>query len=654
MQWKGVDVSTIDKSSFDWLLNSLEIRRIRATLASFPAQDSVFLKKFADNLKPASDSGLNATFDAAGNGESIENEHLNAGYGFQGLDIANRRPEDDLRSKAGPDIRYCVGFLLPLIFGAMENGNSDQQKAKDGVEVLHLKDSPRILAMSLNIQPTAALISTTQRLCEKGAMSLLLACLCSQCYHVRKLAICILGLFAVVLNSNEAHEASSWRDRPQLAMIANSFQRAMVIAYAKRCSIGQSLSRDDAVPRLPSFVAIFLARASLVASRPDDAIFVAINRFFLKTEEDHGAFQDMHRLPAFISLFCSISDEPTQAKKERLFALQLLRDGCIEPACYRLAAACHAPELLLTSFDNYRSRQLLDDRDYIESSLILEALTAMVAHGGRPAVHHLVGRVGLLSWLRSVSVSRPISSLFPTTRSKISFLNLLSISVEKAAMYDKTRCDILGIEIASLTEAVINFSAAPRTNRKVLSHWQNSEDPRQGISVIMAICKALHSLRNGICLLRRNGHTLSDIMPFGASLRSSNQLLDLIPSALIEQVCISLSSLPIRLDLGEEKEARKFCDVALGCSLIGSASYDASSAILERTFLLVEYMYGQNIDPDGGLIRKLLSFGQMCTCKGEIYGLWLKCLKAIAFDRPEFHSEEIIIARDIITENPVL
>jgi hypothetical protein len=63
------------------------------------------------------------------------------------------------------------------------------------------------------------------------------------------------------------------------------------------------------IPKLPSLSAILLAKAALILSKPGDAMYSAMNKYFLKLNQNHGAYNDMTRLPAFIALFCSSSDE---------------------------------------------------------------------------------------------------------------------------------------------------------------------------------------------------------------------------------------------------------------------------------------------------------------------------------------------------------
>jgi Nucleolar pre-ribosomal-associated protein 1 len=109
------------------------------------------------------------------------------------------------------------------------------------------------------------------------------------------------------VDSQEAHQIASWRERPQIAMVLGAVQRSLVVRYAEDVN-GKGKSTNFQVPELPGFSAIFLARASLVLSRPSDPLFLAMNRSFLRTEVDGGGFQDLTRLPAFMSLFCSSSD----------------------------------------------------------------------------------------------------------------------------------------------------------------------------------------------------------------------------------------------------------------------------------------------------------------------------------------------------------
>ena len=189
----------------------------------------------------------------------------------------------------------------------------------------------------------------------------------------------------------------------------------------------RGLSREG-MPKIAGVSALFLARASLILCNPGDDMFPAINRIFLQSEVEHGAFRDLNRLPAFVSLFCSSADESSLASRHRTWITQIIRDGFLDEDSYKPVAACHAPELLLTSIDSLR----LTSRSG-EVSVLLSAITAVLEAGGDKCEAHLIDRLGLFYWLRALTTGRPVAELFDDAESQLEFLRLADIVVTKSS-----------------------------------------------------------------------------------------------------------------------------------------------------------------------------------------------------------------------------
>jgi hypothetical protein len=185
------------------------------------------------------------------------------------------------------------------------------------------------------------------------------------------------------------------------------------------------------IPKLPGLSALFLARACLVLARPFDDMYSSINRYFLQSLMDNGAFQDLFRVPGFISMYSSGVDEPVQARTQRQWALKLVRDGFLDEDCFKSLVSCHAPELLLSSVDNFRHRdQSFAGRE--ETCLLLSTLLKVLEVGGAKTHEVLTGRVGLLHWIRSVLVGRPELDVLPDAESRLLFVRITGIAVERA------------------------------------------------------------------------------------------------------------------------------------------------------------------------------------------------------------------------------
>lgn len=423
--------SAMDVCDKGWgfLGNTLEMRRIQATLSQFPT--------FA-YLSP-----LPLPFETWATGEVLTDARMavdfDDGQGLTGDEDATKvEVEDEGTEEAGcrdiwrgkgPDLRYDPSFVVPLIVSALEGLASDVTD-----DAPHSRQSEGFARLA-------------QTLCENGGMSLCLATLCSECPALRKLAFCGLCLFLLALDSDAGKDLTTWRERPQLKMLLTSVQVGFVLRKAMLTSKG--LGHE--IPKLPSLSAVFLGKASLILSKPGDALYSAMNKYFLKLNQNHGAFSDMTRLPAFISLFCSSSEE--HPEKERQWALQCLRDSFL--GGYHMISSCHAPELLLTTL----GRRHLDD---VERLLILQVLTRLLQFGGKQATHHLLDRIGLLPWLRAFLVSQPLS---PDTTSAV--LDMVEVAVLQGMKYVEGQCDQLVLDLRNLIEpvAAVQSSTAQRVFR---------------------------------------------------------------------------------------------------------------------------------------------------------------------------------------------
>ena len=121
---------------------------------------------------------------------------------------------------------------------------------------------------------------------------------------------------------------------------------------------------------------------------------------FLRLSNHHGAFTDCFSIPAFMSLFCSAHDSPDQARKERKWALNLLKDGTGDSYSYRMASRRHVPELLLTAFDALFIRQDFNKDDQ-ECILLVESVEVLVKWRESSSFYHYFDAVGLTSWMQS-------------------------------------------------------------------------------------------------------------------------------------------------------------------------------------------------------------------------------------------------------------
>ena len=593
LHWKGCVMDNREQTSsgkLDWLVDALDQARVRASVSRFPVADKMEQSiSFHDVWTEKMLHENQAVFD---------------------------RESDDAE-------QYSPSFLLPLILKHIESGLSRTKEVlHDETQMSDEENQEPKLGFNFSKSSTDSI----QQLCEKGVVSLCLASLSSLCEKVRCYAVSILGLILQACLSNYAIDSPSWRDRPQLVMILNAVQRALVLQMA--------LDEDESVvPRVTSVVATFLARAASVLPRPDDALYVSMNRYFLKTEANHGAFQDLKRLPAFMSLFCSSSEDPNQSRAERMWGLQILCDGLTDASCYKLVTACHAPELILSSFENVRLSKASDEAKGAEICLLLGSLTSMIKYGEYGAHIHLIRRCGLLSWMSSVCSTRSIATAFPTERSRISFCQLGNEVVEKVLCTPQLRSSELIDEVCALIQPIVSLCSIKGESRE------------HSRGVYQASFATLATIANGLRNLREENIFCPDILPLGVPIESSLNLLRITDDSMKAQALRTLCSLPFSLaanlqqDIGKELIVLMidyFNDVLADdqSSTNTDSEEELIAIVLQRVFLLIEQCEIVLPSPKKSMSSEIVTklFALRCHQKFSdmnVRKLWLQSLKLL-------------------------
>jgi hypothetical protein len=482
------------------------------------------------------------------------------------------------------DRRYSPGFLLPLILGALDDNG---HPAKQNVHLSH-------------------------QLCDKGVLSLALASLSSNCFMIRKLTAAVLGRFINTIDSDEARSIASWRDRPQILMLLKATNRGLTIRKA-----ADEWSKGE-ISRLPGVSAIFLARACMVLARPGDSVYPAINRYFLRTEAEHGAFQDIYRLPAFIALICSSSDEPDQALKERSWALRLLHDGFQDAECYGPVAKCHALELVFSCIHDAR----LFSSNGQEVTTALTTLTKIVQKGGDRALSHLFERLGLFPWLRSLLVGEDILSILPDIDSRLAFVDLIQASVENALR--RYSSDELGTDAVCLIQPLLDLcnSSANETSvspkRWSLQHL---------VERICSVVKLLGS--NEVAAATTERRTIYHNR--GICLSSAVNFLDMIADDSLKcMALVGICALPVQSMTGDtSSETGRFCCLALDViKLEEQPDVTVLITIMRRVADLLAESRQQPLI-DSGVILQLFAIRAVCMRRSETESVWTDCLKQV-------------------------
>jgi len=565
LRW-GKNIERPGKVGWDWLVDGLDLRRVYATLERFPVRDPLVIR--ADQTED---------------------------------DFCGSTALDDEDERGA----YSPGFLLPLLLGALE----------DDKELRFLERNRGSSESGLRDQSSSACQSSrhliAQRLCDKGGLALTLVSLCSDEAAIRKLSISILGAFMEAVGSKDARQMAPWRERPQLALVLNAVQRSLVVRQAEDDTTERKSTSNSLVPKLPGFSAIFLARASLLLARPNDPMFVAINRAFLRTETDFGAFQDLTRVPVFVSLFCTSSNDPDQLKSERRFSLDLVRDGLTEEEIYKLLVACHCPELLLTSLECSRACSFLQRDD--EALLILQTLTKFVVSGGDQASSHLIDRIGIFPWLRSLLCGGNINALFSSRSARTEVLILL-VEVTRRASTRMSTHELVAVT-SGFAQSVLSMA---------IEMIDCATTARASATTIEQVCEFL-TLLQGFYL--DDGRVASEkcYQSDGYNLASAVTFLSKIDADNESDRCIgSLCTLPLH----PSRHIQPFCEAVLTKLTLKNAPWPQNQtllAVLQRVGVLWQASDCSE-SYQHRILLDLQALWSPCACDQSLRKAWYQCL----------------------------
>lgn len=625
--------SSLKTSGWDWLASGLDISRIRATLSQFPVHDRMKADSITDveswleNSNDGDLAGMNTQevndMDSSDSSDEDSDASMYDNPNQEGVEIDNEKhaTEIDVWKGPGTDMRYSPAFILPLILGALENLLSQTDST--------LRDQKKYSFVSQHEDDSASVkefVLLSQRLIERGALGLVLGSLCSECPSLRKVAVAAMAHIKKALDTKEARKLTSWRERPQLAMIVDSVQRGLAVRIAMRRDPHEQEPSKVVVPKLPALSAVFLARAALIIVKPGDSMFGPMNRYFLRLDGGRGAFQDTNRLPAFISLFCSSADEPGQSRRERMWALQLLKDSFVEPYCYRMIESCHAPELIMSNVGSIGTRQEDDQYGDTERILSLDTLTAILENGGRRAASHLIGRLGLLSWLRGQFVVDGLISVLPSLASRIAFLQLASKAVNMARLYvtdeDSDKHDLLMETKAFISDIVTLYDDSIHRGLTTALE-QRGTAPSDSFATLFS--DTLEALVNTV---NEDGSSedLGNIQKCGIPLDRALRVLQAVPESLKRALGSSLCIAPLRLDESVTENAARFSELVLSLLATNKVDKATSTTILKRVSLLVP-LTERPLDTKSGIVDALLACRPACLQTSR--EVWFECLEAV-------------------------
>jgi hypothetical protein len=581
----GLTASFDERHGWEWLVESINNDRIRLTLTQFPVADTLVPSAECDVESGSKDSSnednqmdRDTVDDLESNSSSgASDDSQSSSSSVASLNEPNEVADSKIHSTiidpwrgTGEDLRYSPGFILPLVLGALEANlpqevvGKKQSQDAEGMEVDKDTDDNGNDESEEDMVQRQAFSTIARKLCDRGCISLAIASLSSRCPLVRKVAVAICGLFLRALQMKESHEMKSWRERPQQEMIMASLQRglavrrAMQIKKLEEADNGVELGSTNVlkqrlhVTMLPALSAVFLAKALLIMSKPSDDMYGAMNKYFLRLNDYHGAFQDCFGLPAFLSLYCSSSDDLTRCRTERNWALMTLKDSALDEFCYRIISQHHVPELIMSSFDSLCDQ--LGGKS--ELSLTIDVIQCLIQSGGSHSATHLIKRLGLLSWLHGVLSWRSISSVLPFAALKCKFLGLISTAVESyfneySSSDSSNGNQSMFLEKTPLADTVIRICLDGSDASSSETH-----------SVLAAACDTLWTIH---VAGNKQGRVIQLV-----GLTDLTQMTDLLTKCveideMFAKALVSMSALPYNVSGWEQdgQPAKLFCELAL-------------------------------------------------------------------------------------------
>jgi len=567
-----------EDESWEWFVDVLELNRIRSTLSKFPVADTLEPTSYKD-VEYITNSDDKIKQDAQFGSDSEDETDDDSIDNVPRLSVAPQENAHDVISSLafgnnlGDDLRYSPGFILPLILATLEAYLPHEQGVNRNESLEYDKemsqDEEIVDEDEEKVTQRQAFGNICRRVGDRGGIALAVASLSSRCPSIRKLAVSICGLFLKALQMQESHGMKAWRERPQQEMIMSSIQRCLAVRRSIQikkydAQEGVELGGMTAathkynIPMLPAVSAVFLAKVLLILSKPGDEMYGHMNKYFLRLTDYHGAFQDCFGLPAFLSLYCSSSDELSRCRTERNWALLALKDGAVDEFCYRIISQHHVPELIMSSFDS-----LIDNPESkSEVYLTIDVIESLIQSGGKRASDHLIKRQGLLSWLHGIISWRNVSSVFPYDALKIKFLKLVTTAVSS---YRCTKCGT-GDEVV---EAQVFYEKVPLANAVVRIFLDGDDvpgndgdsSPESSTALLENTCNALW-----VIYLADKESQLTSTPQGSTTLTDMASMLKkfVCHEEMFSKVLTSMCDLPLVTNENDMPSAKLFCELALG------------------------------------------------------------------------------------------
>jgi len=626
-------------------MECLDIHRVRKTISDFPVYDTLEPSPFllsdlwkstkTDECITAKSNSMNAQF------SDSSSSYSSSGEDEDDFSVIDKYPELDIHWEAPDgDDRYSPGAIIPYILAILEAFEdfkfcgSSPDIAPDLEPERDADENPT----DENKLKRETFVRVVYRLFQKGAAALVVSCLGSKCASIRKVAVAIIGKFLKALKMEESRTISGWKSRSQMEMALNAIQRGLLVARARKLHENNSSNEYLQIPMFPNVSALFLSRALLTLTKPGDDMYPAINKYFLRIDDHHGAYSDCFSLPIFMALFCSVNEsDELIAKKERCFALQLLKDGTTDVLCYKVASKRHVPELLLTALSSFLSKPGLSDES--ECFLILGAIEKLVINGGDIAYRHYFKSVGLVPWFQTTIQSCISNVDFQSTSLLNAMIRLFRIILAKYQNFLEKEEDgdifLVTLDSAGILLLLSNFHRLQLSSKKIGS-------PRTALSTSDDIVKIICSIHD-IELICQKGQSQSYPFPFvqpsGFQVQMALALLESdeidVGNGSLDKIITVFCKFSMEADLSNAEERNVV--VMLCIAFIKSISksdnirmdrLDVSILVLRRISSLYHMISTQDTCYSD-LLDHLLSFRKHAIKYRSLRNVWMECLRVM-------------------------
>ena len=645
---------------WEHFIEALDTRRTRRTINRFPLNDPVRTQAIP-NVEACLEDEQELGDKMQNNNEPVDSDDNSEDDSLPDIS-SNSQPVDKkdregftLEDKEEDDDRYSPGFILPFVLEVLESfaqqAETEEESPSMAGSEIDTGYRKRSYEYGEKSKPQEETISNPKkeifakvayRLFQKSALALSVASLSSKCPELRNIAIAVIYRFLQALQMRETQKLALWRSRPQVEMMVNSLQRGLLVMRAQKI-MQNSHDKDElnVAPMLPAANTLFLARSLLILANPSDDMYGPMNKSFLRLAPYHGAYTGCFSLPAFMTLFCSMNENPDQARKERLWALRLLKDGTVDSYCYRMASRRHVPELLLTSFDAILSKEELSSDEEDECLSLLETIQSLIQRGGSSSFYHYFNAVGILSWVQSSLQANILSPSIKSSRIALKFLEVLEAILEKTV----EQSNIVGPESPSCPQFDIVKVARGVTEvfKSLFKEYYVQEQKMHRNDVIPQSTSLTCQILWLLCELQESIDDTLDhsyvIHPNGLPIETCIDIIQTTKKytpSLLGKTIFALSSLPFDMNsLKEEQNAvMVFCQEAIQ-SILSTEDVPAlpgtlsPSIILKRIADLSSSVFTSDHGGSSFLIQYLFGSRRVLVTKYSCSAEWFECLRTV-------------------------